>query len=135
MGTLEAIPAQDAQEVVAKINGRGRCPRKNKFNAIKTIIGEHRFDSKKEAQCWQFLKARERAGEIEKLERQVKYELFAFMPDGAGKKICTYIADFRYFDNKLGRQIVADAKGVRTALFKLKAKLMLANHGIDIELM
>ena len=32
--------------------------RRNKFNAIKTMIGELKFDSKKEAQCWTYLKSR-----------------------------------------------------------------------------
>jgi hypothetical protein len=136
MTSLECLTASEAREEVAKINGRGKYSRRNKFNAVRTIIGDIAFASKKEAQCWQFLKARERAGEIEKLERQVKYELFGACPGGnAVKKICTYIADFRYFDRQRKQTIVADAKGVKTALFNLKAKLMKVCHGIEVELM
>lgn len=117
----------------------GMKARRNKFNAIKTMIGDLRFDSKKEAQCWTYLKARERAGEIHSLERQVKYPLFAWsewmFAGPKAVKLCTYIADFRYYDNKRNAWIVADAKGVKTALFRLKAKLMKANHGIEVELM
>ena len=41
-----------------------------------------------------------------------------------------YKADFQYWEN--GRRIVEDVKGVRTPVYKLKAKLMLALHGIGI---
>ncbi len=122
------IPAANVKRAVAK------KARRNKFNAIKTMIGELRFDSKKEAQCWTFLMARLRAGEIENLERQVKYTLFAFSEAGA-VKVCTYIADFRYRDKKTGATVVSDAKGVKTALFNLKAKMMKVNYGIEVELM
>jgi len=113
--------------------------RRNKYNAIRTMIGDLRFDSKKEAECWTYLRARERAGEIDCLERQVKYELAAFAqtPEGVSHpvKVCTYKADFRYFDKLRKAWVVADAKGVKTALFNLKMKLMKANHGIEVELM
>lgn len=136
MTSLECLTPTEAREEIAKISGRGKYSRRNKFNAVRTIIGGIAFASKKEAQCWQFLKARERAGEIENLERQVKYELYGSTRDaGIVGKVCTYIADFRYFDRQRKQTIVADAKGVKTALFNLKAKLMKICHGIEVELM
>ena len=53
------------------------------------------------------------------------------------QKICKYVADFRY--NKVDEygsleEVVEDAKGVETAEFKLKKKLMKAVHGIEIYL-
>jgi hypothetical protein len=139
MTSLERLTAAEAGEELSKISGKGKWKRRNKFNAIKTVLDGFRFDSKKEAECWSYLKKRERAGEIECLERQVKYELAAFAqtPDGVSypAKVCVYKADFRYFDKARKEWVVADAKGVKTALFNLKMKLMRANHGIEVELM
>ena len=74
----------------------------------------------------------ERAGAIRDLERQIKYDIIV-----NDQKICRYIADFRYTqveEDGSETKIVEDAKGVETADFKLKKKLMLAVHGIDIKL-
>lgn len=110
--------------------------RKSKYRAMRTIVGDLKFDSKKEAECWLHLKARERAGEIHSLIHQVRYKLYA-ASDGEpmGVHVCTYVADFRYFDNVKQEWIVADAKGFVTAMYKLKEKMMLANYGIKIERM
>jgi hypothetical protein len=58
---------------------------------------------------------------------QVKYSL-----DVNGVHIANYYADFVYFDYRFSKEICEDSKGVRTADYKLKAKLMKACHGIDI---
>lgn len=108
--------------------------RRNKYNAIRTIVGEHVFDSKREADAWIYLKHRENAGEIKDLKRQVSFGLHAHSESGP-VKACRYIADFQYWDVAKQQMIVADAKGVKTALFKLKAKLLKANYGIEVELM
>jgi hypothetical protein len=74
----------------------------------------------------------ERAGAIRDLERQIKYDIVV-----NGEKICRYIADFRYKEveeDGSTKEIVEDAKGVETADFKLKKKLMKAVHGIEIKL-
>ena len=110
--------------------------RKSKYRAMRTIVGDLKFDSKKEAECWLHLKARERAGEIHSLTRQVRYALYAASENEfEGVKVCTYVADFRNFDNVKREWIVADAKGFVTAMYKLKEKMMLANYGIKIERM
>ena len=41
-----------------------RKPSRNKYGAKKTIVGDVKFDSKKEAQRWMELQLLERAGEI-----------------------------------------------------------------------
>jgi len=90
------------------------------------------FDSRWEAERWGQLTAMERAGAIRDLERQIKYDIVV-----NGEKICRYIADFRYKEvEECGstKEIVEDAKGVETADFKLKKKLMKAVHGIEIKL-
>lgn len=48
-------------------------------------------------------------------------------------KVCAYIADFRYFDLQLQREVVEDTKGHRTDVYKIKKKLMLAVFGIEVE--
>ncbi len=107
---------------------------KSKFNAMRTIVDGVKFASKREAEDWCDLKQRERAGEISNLQRQVSYELFAYS-QGAPVKVCTYIADFVFFDREKNSEVVADSKGISTAEFKLKAKLFKANYGKEIELL
>jgi len=104
---------------------------KNKFNAIKTTVDGLQFDSRAEARRWQELKLLERAGEIERLERQVPFSLVV-----EGQKIATYTADFRYWTTKSPKErIVEDVKSPPTAKkrdFILIRKLMRAIHRVDI---
>ena len=115
-------------------NNKRIIPRKvgkpNKYFAKKTVAMGLTFDSRWEAERWGQLKSMERAGAIDQLERQIKYEL-----NVNGQKICSYIADYTYLlldEDGSSRFIVEDAKGVLTPEFRLKKKLMLAIHGIDI---
>ena len=106
--------------------------RKNKYSARKTTFMGITFDSKWEAERWGELTAMEKAGYITDLQRQISYEIVV-----NDQKICKYVADFRY--NKVDEygsleEVVEDAKGVETAEFKLKKKLMKAVHGIEIYL-
>lgn len=48
-------------------------------------------------------------------------------------RICSYSADFRYYDLQLDREVVEDTKGHATEVYKLKKKLMLAVFGIEVE--
>lgn len=99
--------------------------RNSKFNAKKTVIGDICFDSKFEAERYSTLRIMEKSGIISDLRLQVAYSL-----DVNGVKICTYIADFVYIEN--AKTVVEDAKGVKTPEYRLKKKLMLAIHNIDI---
>lgn len=101
------------------------------------------FDSKKEAKRYKELKLLEKAGEIQDLQMQVKFELIPTQrePDTVGVRggihkgkviehACNYIADFVYTkDNKV---IVEDTKGFRTTDYVIKRKLMLYIHKIKI---
>ncbi len=84
-----------------------------------------RFDSRAEHQRWLQLQLRERTGQIDGLSRQRPFELMV-----NGHKVGTYRADFCYRER--GRLVVEDVKGAETPVYKLKAKLMLAIHGIEI---
>lgn len=98
----------------------------NKYHAQKTEVDGRIFASKREAARYQDLKLLERAGEIRDLVCQWRY---ALVVDGV--HICHYVADFVYTE-KDGKNVVEDCKGVRTPLYKLKAKLMFAIYKIKI---
>lgn len=102
--------------------------KKSKYRAVKTEIDGITFDSKREAKRYQELRLLERAGEIENLRLQVAYELIEKSKYGRSIK---YVADFVYERN--GDQIVEDAKGVRTPVYRLKKRLMAEKYGIKIE--
>lgn len=104
-----------------------------KYGNRKTIIGNKIFDSKREAERYRDLTLLMRAGEIEDLRTQVKYELIPKQYGEDGKlieKSVNYYADFVYMEN--GKTVVEDAKGCRTKEYIIKRKLMLHVHGIRI---
>lgn len=119
----------------------------NKYLNKKTTIDGITFDSKKEAQYYLYLKARQEAGEISNLQLQVSYELIPAVWKEEIKHLktkdkivrrqiqraITYRADFVYIDNSTDTEVVIDVKGLRTKEYKLKAKMMLALKGIKIK--
>ncbi|MBO9099460.1 MULTISPECIES: DUF1064 domain-containing protein [unclassified Rhizobium] len=86
------------------------------------------FDSKAERNYYAHLKLRERAGEIEDLKLQRPFDLMV-----NGVLVARYVADMVFFDRITRRRRVVDVKGCVTPAFRLKAKLMKACHGIEIE--
>ena len=124
-----------------------------KYNNKKIIVDGIKFDSKKEAGRYKELKTLERAGIIQKLQRQVKYVLIPAQYErtssvyvkgnnkGKPKKgslierECAYYADFVYMQD--GNTIVEDVKGYRDGqaynLFVIKRKLMLYVHGVQVK--
>lgn len=112
----------------------------NKYGARKTEVDGIKFDSQKEANRWCELKLMERAGEIHDLQRQVTFVLIPAQRDYKGKVLersVKYIADFVYLGNDGGgwERVVEDAKSpaTRTAVYKIKKKLMLSRFGIQIK--
>ena len=102
------------------------------------------FDSKKESKRYQELLLMERAGVISDLKRQVPFQLIPPQreQDTIGKRgglhkgalierAVTYFADFVYEQD--GKTVVEDTKGLRTADYIIKRKLMLWVHGIRIK--
>ena len=122
----------------------------SKYGAKKAVIQNSdgsvtKFDSKKEAKRFIELRFLEQSGAIKDLERQVKFELIPAQREadtigarGGVKKgrvierECSYVADFVYIDTETGEKIIEDAKGFRTEVYKIKKKLMLWVHGIQI---
>lgn len=116
---------------------------RSKFGSKKVTVNGITFDSKKEANRYQELVLLERAGRIQGLERQVKFELLpAQRIDGkVVERACTYVADFVYWipaeDELLNycgvlQKVVEDTKGFKTKDYIIKRKLMLWVHGIRI---
>ncbi len=104
-------------------------PSVRKFGNIRTPVGGKIFASKKEARRYKELLALQGAGMIRDLETQPVFDL-----EVNGVRVCRYVADFRYIDlERGGVTVVEDVKGWRTEVYRLKAKLMKAVHGIDIQ--
>lgn len=109
----------------ASRSASGRKPRRNKFGNVRTVVDGRTFDSKAEARRYQELKRLQIAGAISGLRLQVRFPLRV-----NGVTVANYLADFVYVRD--GRRVVEDVKGMRTAVYKLKCRLMQAVHGIEI---
>ena len=99
---------------------------RNKYRAVKTEVDGITFDSKAEAKRYVELKLLEKQGLIQNLELQPKFDCVV-----NDTKVCTYRADFRYLDpskegshGQAGCTVVEDVKGYRTAVYKLKKRLV-----------
>lgn len=105
----------------------------NKYHAKKVTANGIVFDSKKEAKRYQELLLLERAGQINHLERQVKFELVPSQKINGKvvERAVTYKADFTYYEN--GNYVVEDTKGIKTKDYIIKRKLMLSVFGIQIK--
>jgi hypothetical protein len=101
--------------------------RRNKYGNRKVEFDGHLFDSLKELRRYKELRLLEKAKRISQLELQPKFAL-----EVNGVSVCTYVADFHYWDHDTSRWVVEDSKGVRTPVYRLKKKLMKACLGIDI---
>lgn len=95
-----------------------------------TYVDGIRFDSKREATYYLYLKGLEKQGTIKNLQLQTK---MPFKIDG--KTIFNYLADFTY-DDDFGHYII-DVKSPITeknATFRLKKKLIEAQYKCEIEI-
>lgn len=98
-------------------------PKRNKYGAKKTRIGDTVFDSRKEANRFQELKLLERSGYISNLKMQVKFSICP--KSGGNKRERFYIADFVYCEG--GKKIIEDVKSEITrknAVYSLKKALV-----------
>lgn len=99
-----------------------------KYRNIKCEADGYTFASKAEYNRYQELKLLQRTAHIKNLELQPKYAIIV-----NSKKICTYIADYRYFDCDKNQVVVEDVKGVKTAVYRIKKKLVEALYNIIIQ--
>ncbi len=105
---------------------------KGKYKSIKVEVDGITFDSRKEANRYAELRLMEKAGEITNLELQPEFLLQEGFRDKARAwhRAIKYKADFRY-QEKGGGVVVEDVKGMRTEVYKIKKKLLLATHDIE----
>ncbi len=102
---------------------------KTKFHSKPTTIGNIKFASKLEADRYRQLcmMAQVDPPLISDLELQPEFQVSEGYVDAVtGEKVKSifYVADFKYTDNEEHKVIVEDTKGVETAEFKLKWKLV-----------
>jgi hypothetical protein len=98
----------------------------SKYNAKKTEVDGITFDSRREALRYQELKLWEQTGEIQDLILQPSFELRV----EGGKVIGKYFADFKYRHGM--KVVIEDVKGVKTAVYKLKKRIVESVYGIKI---
>ena len=115
-----------ARKAIGNIMRLVRAQNRNKYNARKTVMCGHEFDSKREAEIYLDLLSRKQHGEIVRIGLQPSYTLLEGFRDNTGKnqKPITYTADFfvTYAD---GHSEVIEVKGVRTRDYMLRKKLFL----------
>lgn len=106
---------------------------RSKYKSKKANVDGIAFDSQKEARRYKELLLLDRAGVIQDLQMQVKFELIPSQRiDGkVVERACTYKADFVYREN--GKTVVEDTKGFKTKDYIIKRKLMLWVHGIRVK--
>ena len=99
---------------------------RSKFGAVKTVVDDIEFDSKKEAKYYLRLKLLEKQGSIKGFEMQVPFVLQPKFRTEWGTCIreIKYVADFvvEYSD---GHKEIIDVKGYRTKEYNLKKKMFL----------
>ena len=105
----------------------GYFQNRSKYGAKKCTCSQgHTHDSKKEATRCDELHLLLRVGEISNLELQKSFEIIPAInyatPMKKERKVC-YKADFVYND-KAGRCVIGDTKGMRTKEYILKRKLV-----------
>lgn len=111
-----------------------RTKRTQKYGNTKVTDGGRTFDSKAEHKRWQYLALLEKAREIRDLRMQVPFELIPAQvtPSGKKERPTVYLADFVY-QTRDNKTVVEDVKGAVTPEFRLKRKLMLHVHGIEVQ--
>ena len=129
------MTAEQVEQHNAKVRGARQpidvLPKKkrSKYGNQKTVADGAIHDSKREARRYRELGLLLKSGEIDVLARQVRFRL----PGGV-----EYVADFVTGTlpvssaTLMTNLTVEDAKGVRTAVYRIKAKQMLSEHGIKI---
>lgn len=102
---------------------------RSKYGAVPKTIDNVRFQSTAEARRYLKLKLLLKAGTITDLELQPRFPLHVTNDTGR-VHVGTYVGDFSY--REAGQRVIEDVKGVRTAMYRLKRKMVEAEYGITI---
>jgi len=106
-----------------------KTTRRNKYNAIKTVVNGKTCDSKLEAKHYNILLTSEREGKIKDIVFHPRFPIRV-----NGKKIGTVVLDFQFYDNQQEVYRFVDSKGVYTSNSRFRHKLLSAIEGIEIEI-
>lgn len=106
---------------------------KSKYHSIKTEVDGIIFDSRKEAKRYRELKIMKAGKIIKDFDLQPEFQYNVTFSANGNKFMVTrrYIADFLVYHND-GREEIEDVKGVRTAEYKRKKKIIEKLYGIKI---
>ena len=102
----------------------------SKYHAKKTVVGDKKFDSKKEAERFVELTLMEKAKAIQDLKCQVSFPL---IPKSKYGREIKYVADFTYYVD--GELVVEDTKSPATItpVYRLKKRLMAEKYNIVVK--
>ncbi|HMF69155.1 MAG TPA: DUF1064 domain-containing protein, partial [Phyllobacterium sp.] len=103
----------------------------SKYGNVKVVIDGESFDSKIEAEFFHHLRLRERIGEVYGIVRQKE-----FVIELSNTRICSLKVDFWFYDRRTRGMRAVDIKGgpTDTQVFRLKAKLVKAMFGVEVEI-
>lgn len=131
-----AAQRQILEKIGQQVHSRSAATAQNKYGAQKSVRGEIKFDSQKEARRYDELMLMLRAGKISDLKLQPQFTLQEsyVTPDGVRVRAIRYVADFSYTDAG-GKSVVEDVKSAatKTRVYELKRKLLLERLGIEIK--
>ena len=100
----------------------------SKYRARKTVCHYgHTHASMLEAKRCEWLTGEQALGQIQDLEQQPVYPIAV-----NGVAVGKYVGDFRYRIGEQAEPIIEDVKGVRTATYRLKKKLVEAIYPVII---
>ncbi len=114
---------------ISKVLG---LPAPGKYGNVRVKLDGITFDSLKERDRYLVLLMRQKLGEISGLEVHPRFKL---LDGGNGERVVSYVGDFSYYTNQGFIFVVEDVKAriTRTAVYRLKRKLMKKIYGIDIK--
>ena len=126
------MASQSKNWSVAQLRALATPAKPSKYGNKRVVKNGEQYRSKREAARHFELLLLQRAGKVENLNREVPFVL-APSVRYSGKRATPalrYYADFVYTVG--GVQVVEDAKGMKTDVYKLKKHLMLSVHGIEV---
>lgn len=122
------------RQIIEKLGEQVHTGTARKYHNQPTTRKGIRFDSKKEAQRYDYLILLLEAGAISELKLQPQFTLVEAYTTPEGKRVraMRYVADFSYW--KGGKLTVEDVKSsaTKTREYQMKKKLLLDRFGIEI---
>lgn len=115
----QLVPPAKKKQVPAVDPAKGAGARPSKYHNDPTVLDGFKFDSKREAARYQYLKSLQILGTIAGLQLQVPFALVVNRI-----KVAEYVADFTYRIVDTGESIIEDLKGAKTPVYLLKRNIM-----------